>query len=84
MFILQLERNRVTKTTEEAKCITGKYYRQSVLADVNRFYNRIRPNTGMRGIRPFRDNAPALECMLVQGHLADENIETLPHPSHSP
>ena len=56
--ILQLKLNHVTKTREEKKSVMGKYYRESVLAEVNRLYNRVRPNTiySMRGIKRFRDD----------------------------
>ena len=48
------------------------------------FYNRVRPNTGMRGIELLHDNAPAHRCNLAQEYLVDENTETLSHPPYSP
>ena len=48
------------------------------------FYNRVRPNTGMRGIKPLHDNAPDHRCNLVKEYLVDENTETLSHPPYSP
>ena len=69
---------------EKKKSVTGKYYREFVLAKLSRFYRRIRPNTGTRGSTHFHDNTPAHKCMLVLKYLADNNIETLPHPPYFP
>ena len=44
---------------EEGKSITGKYYRESVLAEDNHFYKRVRSTTGMRGIKLLLDNTHA-------------------------
>ena len=38
--ILQFTRIRATKTRDEEKRITGKYFRESAPAEVNRFYER--------------------------------------------
>ena len=61
--------------TREEKSTTGKFCGEYVLTEVNRFYNRVRPNTGMRGVIFFHDNASAQRCMLVQEYFADENCE---------
>ena len=72
------------KQAHQEKSITGKYYRQSALAEFNRFYKNVRPNTRMHGIKLHHDNAPAQEYKLVQEYLADENIESLPLPPDFP
>ena len=72
------------KPREQNKSITGRYYRDVVLADLKRFYETARPASGMRGIKLLHDNAPAHKAKLVQEYLEAENIETLPHPPYSP
>ena len=62
----------------------GKQYRESLLAEVNRFYNRVRPNTGLCGVKRFHDNASVHKCIHVQEYLADENTKTLPRPAYFP
>ena len=73
-----------TNHVKRGRASLGNTYRESVLAEVNRFYSRDQPSTGTRDIKPFHDNASAhKQCMHVQEYLADENMETLPHPSYS-
>ena len=55
---------------------------ESLLAEVNRFYYRVRPNAGMRGIKIFRDNASAHKCVLLHEYLVGESMETLPQPAY--
>ena len=59
---------------------TGKFYRDSVLSWVKKFYEKAGLNTGLRGIIHLHDDAPSHESHFVQEYLAKENIETLPHP----
>ena len=72
------------KARKEGKSTTGKYYRESMLAEVNRFYKRAWPNTGVRRINLFHDNAPADKGRLVQEYRAKENIEISPPRPYSP
>lgn len=64
--------------------VTGLFYRDSVLSAVVQHYATARPRTGVRGIKLLHDNAPAHKSALVLSYLADNNIETLPHPAYSP
>lgn len=72
------------KPCKQGETITGKFYRDSVLSDIKKFYATSRPTAGMRGIKILHDNAPAHKSRLVQEYLAAENIHTLPHPAYSP
>ena len=57
---------------------------ETVLSELNKYYNKARPTSGMRGIKLLHDNAPAHKSKLVQEYLSKENIQTLPHPPYSP
>ena len=44
------------KSREEEKSIIGNYYWECVLAEANRFYNRVRQNICIRGIKFFHED----------------------------
>ena len=85
-FVLWKKKKK--KRHEEGKSITGKYYRKSALAEVNRLYERVRPSTGVRGIKLLQVRAPAHKssassCMRIS--LTETlNLLPLPHPPYSP
>ena len=49
-----------------------KYYRDSVLAEVNNFYKMAKPKTGTRGIKILHDNVPAHKLKLAQNTYTGE------------
>ena len=55
-----------------------------MLAEVNRFYKRVGPSTGMCAINLLHDNALAHNYKLVQEYLFNETTEMLPHSPYSP
>ena len=65
------------KPREEEKSITGTYHRLSVIAEVNRSYNRVWTTLACVVSNVFMIAHLLTRCMIVQGYLADENIETL-------
>ena len=44
---------------KRGSCVTGKFYRESVLTQLVDFYQKRRPCTGVRGIKLLHDNAAA-------------------------
>ena len=53
-----------------------------MLAEVNSFYKKARPNTGMPGVKILHDNTPANESEPLQKFLTEENVESLPQPAY--
>ena len=49
--------------------VTGKFYRESVLAQLVDFYQKRSPRTGVCGIKLLHDNAPAHKSPTVQEYL---------------
>ena len=41
--------------SDQRKRITGRYFRECVLCEVNQSYTRIRPNTALRGSKIVHD-----------------------------
>ena len=64
--------------------VTGKFYRESVLAHLVDFYQKRRPRTGVRGIKLLHDNAPAHKSATVQEYLKESGLNVLDHPPYSP
>ena len=70
--------------TPNGKTVTGKFYRDTVLKQVKKKYQKKRPATGLRGIHLIHDNASAHKSQLVQDFLDKEKVVQLPHPPYSP
>ena len=49
--------------------VTGKFYRESVLTQLDDFYQKRRPRTGVHGIKLLHDNALAHKSATVQEYL---------------
>ena len=64
--------------------VTGKFYRESVLAQLVDFYQKCRPRTGVCGIKLLHDNAPAHKSAMVQEYLKESGLDVLGHPPYSP
>ena len=64
--------------------VTGKFYRESVLTQLDDFYQTRRPRTGVRGIKLLHDNAPAHKSATVQEYLKKYWLDVLDHPPYSP
>ena len=64
--------------------VTGKFYRESVLTQFVDFYQKLRPHTGVHGIKLLHDNAPARKSAIVQEYLKESGLNVLDHPPYSP
>ena len=68
----------------KGRTVTGKFYKNNVLSEVKKHYEKRRPATGIRGLCLIHDNAAAHKCSLVQDFLEREKVVQLPHPPYSP
>lgn len=64
--------------------ITGRFYRDVVLKKLNKYYEKIRPKSGLRHIKLLHDNAPAHKAAVVTDFLTRKQVTVLPHPPYSP
>ena len=64
--------------------VTGRFYKNSVLKKVKKFYNKKRPSRGWSGVHLLHDNASSQNCVIVKSFLASEKVKVLNHPPYSP
>ena len=64
--------------------VTEKFYRESILTQLVDFYQKLRPHTGVCGIKLHHDNAPAHKSATVQEYLKESGLDVLHHPPYSP
>ena len=64
--------------------VTGKFYRESVLTQLDDFYQKHRLRTGVRSIKLLHDNAPANKSTMVQEYLKESGLDVLDHLPYSP
>ena len=65
---------------KKGKSITGKYYKDTVLKKLKKYYQKRRPATGFKHVRLLHDNAPAHTSAIVTAFLKKEKVTVLPHP----
>ena len=68
----------------KGSCITGKFYRESVLTQLVDFYQKHRPRTSVRGIKLLHDSALAHKSASVKEYLKESGLDVLDHPPYSP
>ena len=66
------------------RTVTGTSYKRKTLRKLNKFFEKRRPKTGLRGVRLLHDNAPAYTSSIVIDYLETKKVTVLPHPSYSP
>ena len=64
---------------KKGKSNTGKYYKDVVLKKLKKYYQKRRPATGFKYVRPLHDNAPAHTSAIVTAFLKKEKVTVLPH-----
>ena len=65
--------------------VTGKFYKRRILGKLNKYFEKRRPKTGLRGVRLPHDRAPAHTSRVVTDFfLETEKVKVLPHPPYSP
>ena len=75
---------KVLILTPKARAIITSFYAKYVLSQVVDHYKKVRPRTGVRGIKLLHDNAPAHNSKVAKSKHAEYGIEVLPHPPYSP
>ena len=60
--------------------VTGRFYKNSVLKKVKKFYNKKRPSKEWSGVHLLHDNASSHKCE-VKSFLASEKVKVLNQPS---
>ena len=63
--------------------VTGRFYIESVLAQLVDFYQKRRPRTAVRGIKLLHDNTLAHKSTTVQEYLKESGLNVLDHPPYS-
>ena len=64
--------------------VTEKFYRESVLTQLDDFYQKRRVHTSVRSIKLLHDNAPAHKPATVQENLKESGLDVLDHPPYRP
>ena len=69
---------------KRGKSITGKYYKDTVLKKLKKYYQKRCPTTGFKHVRLLHDNAPAHTSATVTVFLKKEKVTVLLQPPYSP
>ena len=64
--------------------VTGRFYKNSILKKVKKFYKKKQPSKGWSGVILLHDNASSHKCEVVKSFLASEKVKVLNHPPYSP
>ena len=64
--------------------VTGQYYAEECLGEVQNHYSSRRPSRGAEGIRLLHDNARPYKAKVVREMLSSMGMIELPHPPYSP
>ena len=68
----------------KGKTITGEFYANNCLSEVDKHYWQRRPKSGPRGLKLLHDNARPHKTKLVKSVLEGMKITELEHPPYSP
>ena len=68
----------------KGKTVTGDFYTNSCLLEVEHHLTRRRPKAGAKGIRLLHDNARPHKTMQVQEKITSMGMIELEHPPYSP
>ena len=68
----------------KGKTITGEFYANNCLTEVEKHYWERRPKSGPRGLKLLHDNARPHKTKLVKSVLERMKITELEHPAYSP
>ncbi|KAI6655509.1 hypothetical protein LOD99_2008 [Oopsacas minuta] len=64
--------------------LTGQFYADVVLPEVEKHYLKRRPKTGTRGLKILHDNARPHKSLAVRQKIKDMGMHEVPHPPYSP
>ena len=68
----------------KGQTLTGQFYADVVLPEVEKFYLKLRPRTGARGLKILHDNARPHKSLAVRQKIQDMGMHEVPHPPYSP
>ena len=68
----------------KGQTLTGQFYADVVLPEVEKFYLKRRPRTGTRGLKILHDNARPHKSLAVRQKIQDMGMHEVPHPPYSP
>ncbi|KAI6657315.1 Transposase [Oopsacas minuta] len=68
----------------KGQTLTGQFYADMVLPEVEKYYLKRRPKTGTRGLKVLHDNARLHKSFAVRKKLKDTGMHEVPHPPYSP
>ena len=68
----------------KGRTVTGTLYKRKILKKLNKYFEKRRPRTGLRGVHLLHDNAPAHTSSVVTDFLKTKKVTVLPHPPYSP
>lgn len=64
--------------------VTADWYVRTCLTKVFSAVSKMRPNSGLRGIKLHHDNAPAHTARRTENFLKKKNVKLVGHPAYSP
>ncbi|KAI6658295.1 Transposase [Oopsacas minuta] len=68
----------------KGQTLTGQFYADVVLPEVEKHYLKRRPKTGTRGLKILHDNAKPHKSLAVRQKIKDMGMHEVPHPPYSP
>ncbi|KAI6648146.1 Transposase [Oopsacas minuta] len=68
----------------KGETLTGQFYADVVLPEVEKHYLKRRPKTGTRGLKILHDNARPHKSLAVRQKIKDMGMHEVPHPPYSP
>ncbi|KAI6657083.1 Transposase [Oopsacas minuta] len=68
----------------KGQTLTGQFYADVVLPEVEKHYLKRRPKTGTRGLKILHDNARPHKSLAVRQKIKDMDMHEVPHPHYSP
>ncbi|KAI6647106.1 Transposase [Oopsacas minuta] len=68
----------------KGQTLTGQFYADVVLPEVEKHYLKRRPKTGTRGLKILHDNARPHKSLAVRQKIKDMDMHEVPHPPYSP
>ncbi|KAI6647565.1 Transposase [Oopsacas minuta] len=68
----------------EKPTITATWYTENCLPQMFQAVERLRPKTGLRGMKFHHDNAPAHTARKTKDYIKQSGLELIDHPPYSP
>ncbi|KAI6658414.1 Transposase [Oopsacas minuta] len=68
----------------EKHTVTATWYTENCLPQVFQAVERLRPKTGLRGMKFHHDNAPAHTARKTKDYIKQSGLELIDHPPYSP